>query len=161
LQDPDISVLNLLYAQWGAAGVVNPTVDPATLTTSKPTFIYMTNRYWATQPERIHSFQVSVMMGDEPNELIGIGSVLKYRFRPIVPVHLFMVTGTQFTIEQALPLMRNMQDEVSRIIKANPTGATDLQIIRLLTGWRNLDQLERENYMLHRVLLSTGIYYKT
>jgi len=97
-----------------------------------------------------------------------MGNPTKFEVRLLIPIQIWALATTKDTIEDAYTRMRNMIEEIARIIKANPTGITGIQYLTATPGVTPQDEFGTEGetvlgpggLRLHRVFRATGIFYR-
>jgi hypothetical protein len=150
----------MLYANW-----VIPTPAADSVKESfNPSLVCFTTRERATNPPRIHSYQVSVRTGPArmshvPEE---VGSLVMYRVEQPVNIHVYAVCGIGQAFETVEQNAQNMMDAVDNIVrvKATAESGVGIQFIRDSPGWDNRDELIG-HLLFHRVLSATAVYYRT
>jgi hypothetical protein len=160
MQEPSISIRDMLYANWV---IPTPAAD-SMKETFVPGLVHFTTREYATNPRRIHNYQVSVRTGPArmshvPEE---IGSLVMYRVEQPVNIHVWAVVGIGDDYETVEQNTQNMMDAVDNIVRVKSTAESGvgIQFIRDSPGWQNSDELT-SHLVFHRVMPVTAIYYRT
>lgn len=137
--------MNLLYNNWTAT----PAQDPTTAATSDATKIHFTNRHYAPAPQRIHPHQISVKPLTKPYRPLQLGNPTKYWNPETVSIHIWVLPGTQLTIEGAYADLFAMENEVKRILRIlGESAGSNIQHI-LLGPWQDRSTLEKDPPQLH------------
>src|SRR6266481_5765916 len=105
LPAPQTTLKNLLYNNWGA--FATPPRDPATPETFLPNSVYFTTREWATSPQRIHSFQISVLAGPRRITPEEVGSLVMYKVEAQLDIHIWAIAGIGSDFENVENLLQN------------------------------------------------------
>jgi hypothetical protein len=157
---PQITLKNQLYNNW--AVLASPPRDATNPETFDPKSVHFTTREYATNPQRIHSFQISVLAGPKKTTPEEVGSVVMYKVEEQIPVHVWAIAGIGDDWETTENKLQNMLDQVDAILRLTATAdiSAGIQFIRLAPGAENLDD-RRRALILHRVVRVTAIYYRT
>ena len=155
--EPTVGMKSLLYQNWS---LTSPARDNATLETFDPARVHFTTREYASNPRRVHSFQVSVLAGPRRTIPEEVGSTVMYRVEEQIEIHVWSVAGIGDDWDTVRQSHRNMLDETDLIIRLAATGVPGVQFVRLTPGWRELDETSRA-LVLHKSVEVTGVYYRT
>ncbi len=149
-----------MYNNWGQ--LASPPRDPATPETFLSNSVYFTTREYATNPQRIHSFQISVRAGPRKTTPEEVGALVTYKVEAELFVHIWAIAGIGNDFETTENLLQNMVDQTDAIIRLQATNASSsgIQFVRLAPGEANMDDLNRV-HVFHRVMRVTAIYYRT
>ncbi len=160
--EPAVAVMNLLYKNWN---ITSPAQDTGTgidqgIATKDPSKVHFTNRWFAPVPQRIHPHQITVRPVSKPYKAITIGSLTKYQNFEQMAIHVWVLPGTQLTVEAAHTDLFNMLQEIRRIIRIlGETAGSNIQHI-LLSSWQDKSELEKESPRLHMEARATAIIFE-
>lgn len=158
MNEPSISIRNLLFSNWTSS---SPGAD-STNTTFNPSLVYFTTREWATNPQRIHSYQVSVISEAIKNIPEEVGALVMYRAEQEINVHVWAIVGVGSAFETVQQNAQNMMDMVDVILRVKSTAdvGVGIQFLRISPGWAIQDDFDNR-LVFHRVKQLTAVYYRT
>jgi hypothetical protein len=155
-EQPEISIKQLLFLNWQ---ITTPGVD-SVAETFVPGKVCFTTRYYATNPMRIHNYQISVLAGDTRRFSEEVGSIVMYRVEEQLAIHIWAIAGIGDDWETVENNLRAMLSHTDDIIRIGSVIVPGVQFVRNAPGWRQMDDRERR-LVLHRVSEITAIYYET
>lgn len=156
--ESNVAVMNGLFNNWGITTPGKDTVSQ----TQNPTMVHFTTRYYAFTPMRIHPFQISVRRQPEQFIPIQFGQVTKYLNDKGILVDIWVLTGTQQTVEQAEASWFNIMQEVKRIIRVNGTQfGSNIQAVLLGRTIHDEAALNEPSPKIHGVLSCKAKVYET
>jgi hypothetical protein len=160
MEDAAISILDLLYLNWSTS---DPAKDLTIRETFLPSLVCFTTREYATNPQRIHSYQVSVISGSVKDTAEEVGSVVMYRVEEQIMIHAWAITGIGDDFKTVQRRVRNMMDSIDYVLRigAASTQQTGIQFIRISPGWRQPQDNLTRALVFHRVKEATAVYYRT
>jgi len=158
MNEPAITLKNLLYSNWSN---ITPNKDNV-LETFVPGLVHFTTRYWATNPQRIHNYQISVLAGPSKKTPEEVGSIVMYKVEEQINIHVWAVAGIGDDWETVEANLRTMLDQIDRILRLGAILEVQLgiQFIRITPGTIPRDELLRTR-IFHRIVEVTAIYYRT
>ncbi len=155
--EPAVALLNLLYNNWSTT---SPGKDTAATDTKDPSKVHFTNRWFAPVPLRIHTYQLSVRPLTKPYRALQLGSITKYQNNETLAIHVWVLPNPQLTIEAAHTSLKNILDEVRRIIRIlGETAGSNIQHM-LLGPWQDRSELDREPPRLHMEARAVAIIFE-
>jgi hypothetical protein len=157
--ETSVSVKNLLYDQWDTGLTPNKDVFPETFV---PNLIHFTSRYWATNPERIHNYQISVLAGPKKDAPEEVGSVVMYKVEEQLEIHVWAVAGIGDDYETVEQNLQTMLRQIDYILRNNAAtqAISGIQFIRIAPGTKPMDMIKHAR-ILHRTVEVTAVYYRT
>ena len=150
--------MNGLFNNWSVSSPGKDTV----LQTQNPALVHFTTRYYAFTPMRIHNFQISVRRQPEQFIPIQFGQVTKYLNDKGILVDVWVLTGTQQTVEQAEVTWYSMMQEVKRIIRVNGTQfGSGIQAVLLGRTIHDEAAMDAASPKFHAVISCKAKLYET
>jgi hypothetical protein len=152
-------VKNLLFDQWDTSQTPNKDVNPETFVAG---LVHFTTRPEATNPRRIHNYQISVLAGNKKNIPEEVGSIVMYRVEEELTIHVWAIAGIGDDYETVENNLRTMLGQIDFIIRTSAAtqAASGLQFVKIAPGERTLDDIVRAR-VFHRIVTLTAIYYRT